>query len=248
MPKTITIERAEEHIFHLRIDDAANENRLSEELCSELMAGLSELAVEPELKVLILSGRKDVFCAGATLQALQQIARGDAAVKDLLLPGQILNFPAPIIAAVEGHAVGGGLVLALCCDLLVASESSRYGMNFTSLGFTPGMGATGLLPALVGHQFASEMFLTAKYYKGRELKNRGLFNYVVPAAEVWTVTLDLARRMAGKPKHVLEMVKNALALPRCLALQQAVSREHLMHEVCFSHPETAAIIAETYLR
>lgn len=138
-------------------------------------------------------------------------------------------------------------MLALCCDILVASESSRYGVNFTNMGFTPGMGTTSLLPALVGHHFASEMMLTGKLYKGRELKGRGLFNYVVPAEEVLDVSLDIARRIAEKPRHVIEMLKETLSLPRRQALQEAVSREHLMHKICFSRSDTAAHIESTYL-
>jgi len=109
------------------------------------------------------------------------------------------------------------------------------------------MGTTSLLPALVGYSFASEMILTAKFYKGRELRDRGLFNYVVSADEVLRVALELARRIAEKPRHVLELIKDTLVLPRRRALQEALSREHLMHKVCFSRPDTTLRIEETYL-
>ena len=78
-------------------------------------------------------------------------------------------------------------MLALCADITVASESGRYGVNFTDLEFTPGMGATALLPALAGHGFASEMMLTAKLYKGRELAGRGLSKESIVSAAMWTV-------------------------------------------------------------
>jgi polyketide biosynthesis enoyl-CoA hydratase PksI len=243
----IYVTPTEEGIYQLKIVAPENGNRLSQELCAEFLTALASLTGEPSLKVLILTGGKDVFCAGATLEMLKQISIGSADVKDLLLPEKILSFPAPVIGALEGHAVGGGLTLALCCDILVASESSRYGVNFTNMGFTPGMGTTSLLPVLAGHHFASEMILTGKLYKGRELRERGLFNYVVPREEVMEVALDIARRIAEKPRHVLEMLKNTLSLPRRQALQEAMFREHLMHKICFSRPDTAAHIEAAYL-
>ncbi|MDZ8064890.1 MAG: polyketide synthase [Nostoc sp. DedQUE08] len=243
----VLLANLEDGIFQLQIDDPENENRLSEELCDELMTTLTDLATEPSLKVLILSGRSDVFCAGASLDTIKQVVSGNADVKDLSLPNQLLSFPVPIIAALQGHAVGGGIALALYCDLAIASENSRYGVNFTDLGFTPGMGILSVLPAMVGHHFASEMLLTAKLYKGKELKERGLFNYIVPAEEVMTLALDMARRIAEKPRHVLEMVKDTLCLPRRQALQAALSREHLMHKICFGVPGTLAHIEAAYL-
>ncbi len=234
-------------ISRLGMDDPAEENRLSDRMCRELLAALDALSADPALKVVVLTGRSDVFCAGGTLEMLRQIASGEVAARDLLLPERLLAFPLPIVGALEGHAVGGGLTLALCCDVLVAAEEKRYGANFASMGFTPGMGTTALLPALVGHQLASEMMLTSAFYKGRELRGRSLFNHVVPGREVLDRAVDLARRMAEKPRYVLAGIKETLALPRRRTLADAMSREHLLHAMCFSQPETAAILEANYL-
>lgn len=248
MADPIVVSQIEEGIAQLTLDDPANENRLSEALCAGLMQALAELAQDRALRVLLLAGRPEVFCAGATLETLRAVATGQSLVRDLQLPERMLAFPVPIVGALQGHAVGGGLMLALCCDLLVAAEGARYGVNFTTLGFTPGMGTTGLIPALAGHFFASEMILTGKLYKGRELRQRGLFNDVLPAAQVYERALDLARQIAEKPRHVVELLKETLALPRRAALQQAMSREHLLHQICFARPDTLGQIDETYLR
>lgn len=245
----ILVTNVEEGIFQLQINDPENKNRLSKELLSEFLIALETLAAKPTLKVLILTGYEEIFCAGGSLEILQQISHGKTDVKKLFIPviNKILSFPVPLIGALQGHALGGGLMFALCCDMLVASESSRYGVNFTDLGFTPGMGATSLLPALVGSYFANEMLLTAKFYKGRELRDRGLFNYVVSSEEVMSVTLDIARRIAEKPKHVLEMLKDTISLPRHQALQEAAYREDLMHKICFSYSSATEYIEATYL-
>jgi len=246
VPHLVQVRRLGESVAVLETDDAENANRLSERLCEEFTGALAELAREPALRVLILAGTPKVFCAGATLESLRRIAAGEFDVKDLTIGRRILEFPVPVVGAIQGHAIGGGLLMAACCDITVASETSRYGVNFTELGFTPGMGATVLLPALVGPQFAAEMMMTAKFYKGRELKNRGLFTHIVPAADVMPLAEDIAGRIAAKPRYVLEMLKETLALPRRAGLEAAIARESQMHRICFSRPETAALIEDSY--
>lgn len=245
MPRVIAAPLAD-GIYEIALNDRANGNSLSDELCSDLVAVLDEVAANPALKVAVLTGGPDVFCSGASLDVLRRLTRGAAAVKDLALPAQLIGFPVPVVAALEGDAVGGGLMLAVCCDVLVAAESRRFGLNFTTLGFAPGMGATGLLPALAGHCTALEMLLTGKFYKGRELAHRGLFNAVVPQDRVREVALEFAARVAERPRYVIEMVKGALAQPRLRILQEALAREHLLQQLCFARPEVAAVIEETY--
>ncbi len=242
----ILVTHLEDGIYEVQLNDVANQNRLSDAFNDELLATLDDLAQRRDLKVVLLTGQAEVFCAGAPLELLHDLLVGKREAKDLELPDRVLSFPLPVVAALQGHAVGGGLTLALCCDLLVAAENSRYGMNFTDMGFTPGIGTTVLLPAMVGHHFAAEMMMTAKLYKGRELQGRGLFNYVVEAEAVEGVALDLARRMAEKPRYVLELLKESMARPRCQTLQAAIEREHMMHKFCFEQPETAALIRENY--
>lgn len=247
MSTLVTKTKIEEGVVRLHMNDPARQNRLSEELSAQLIAALHELANDPALHVLVLTGRSDVFCAGATREQLEGMTQGRMPAQALSLPERMLAFPFPIIGAMEGHAVGGGLSLALCCDMTIAAESSRYGANFTELGFTPGMGIVSLLPMLVGHAFASEMLLGARLYKGRELARRGLFSEVVPARDVLQVALDLAHGVAGKPRDVLAMVKESLAVPRRRALADGGVIEKLMHLVSFSSPESRALIESTYL-
>jgi polyketide biosynthesis enoyl-CoA hydratase PksI len=247
MYRVIRVDEIADGIVELTLDDAAHDNRLSDRLCDELLAALAQLAQQSQLKVLLLRGRPEVFCAGATMQALQRVLAGTLHVKDLLLSRPMLDFPVPIVGALEGHAVGGGLVLALCCDLVVAARGRRYSMNFAQMGFTPAMGATALLPAAAGTAFAAEATFTARYYRGGDLDGRGLFNAVVPAGEVYPTALRFARRIASKPRHVLELVKESLAQPRRQLLRGATTHEHLMHRICFGRPEVGQIVAETYL-
>jgi polyketide biosynthesis enoyl-CoA hydratase PksI len=247
MSLRVNITRVDEGVARLHMDDPGQQNRLTDGLVEELMACLRTLAADTSLRAVVLTGRKEVFCGGGTFEMLQKVSSGDMNAKDILLPARLIEFPVPIIAAVEGHAVGAGLAVALYCDIAVASANARYSANFTSMGFTPGLGVTSLLPALVGHGFASEMMMTAKFYKGSELRGRGLFTHVVPAAEVLALAVDIAQRIAERPRHVLTMLKAELAIPRRRALMEAMSREHVMHELCFSRPETKALIDAAYI-
>lgn len=247
MTSRVKVSAIEDGIFEVAVDDAEGNNHLNDGLALELAEAFEGLAREPTLKVALMSGRKDVFCAGSTLGFIKDLARESGRERYCYaVQEKMLALPAPIVGALEGHAVGGGFIVALCCDILIAAEERRYSANFTDLGFTPGAGATSLLPLMVGHHFASEMLLTAKYYKGKELKGRGLFNDVVPAREVVPAAMDLCRRMAAKPRHVIALLKETLAMPRRKALQEAMTREPLMHKLCFSHPESASRLDEAY--
>ena len=245
MPPVVRTTELEPGIAELTLDDPEHENRLSDQLCDKLLAALAALGADPALRVLILRGRPDVFCAGATMAALERVLSGALHVKDLLLSRPMLDFPVPIVGALEGHAVGGGLVLALCCDLVVAARERRYSTNFADLGFTPAMGTTTLLPAAVGIGLAAEMTLTARYYRGCDLD--GFFNSVVPADEVFDTALALAQRIAEKPRLALELSKESLGLPRRRQLAAAMSREHVMHQVCFAQPDVAELVTASYL-
>lgn len=247
MSEVVHIRDLGDHVACLTMDDPDTDNRLTDAMCQQLLAALATLAADESNHALVLAGRQDVFCAGAALELIERLAAGDGTAKDLALPQALLDFPVPIIAAAQGHAVGGGLTLAVCCDLVVGAEERRYGANFTSMGFTPGMGTTALLPHRVGHHFAGEMLFTAQHYKGRDLAGRGLFNHIVPAAEVMPMAIDIARRIADKPRHVLELLKAALVTPRREELEAAFEREQAMHRVCFGKPGVASAIKDGYL-
>jgi polyketide biosynthesis enoyl-CoA hydratase PksI len=236
---------ADQGVLVLRLDDPNNGNRIGREMLGELLDALATLADDSALKTLVLAGSELVFSGGATLQTLEDLVarRYRAEVK---LPRALLSFPVPIVACLEGDAVGGGLLLALYSDVVFAAEERRYGFNFTSLGITPGGGTTRLLPAIVGPFFAAEMLLTGKFYRGRELAGRGLFNEIRPAREVFARAMDTAIRIAERPRDVLAMTRRALFLPRIAAFEEASALEHVMHDLCFTNPRIMDLIRESH--
>jgi len=147
----------------------------------------------------------------------------------------------------EGHAIGGGLAVALCCDIVVAARESRYGAVFMSLGFTPGMGTTTLLRELVGPFVAGEMMFTGRRFRGSELAAKGThLNYILPRSEVLAKARDIAAQVAEKDGRSLLLLKNALSAEKKKLLIQARLQEDLMHRISFSFPETRRSIEEQY--
>lgn len=248
MPNVLEVTPTGSGIVQLAICDPQRENRLSHELVEQLMATLDELAADQSVKVLLVTGTRQVWCAGGTFRLLKEMASGEYDERRLLaLSDRLLGFPVPVVGALEGHAIGGGLALALCCDLTVAADNRRYAVNSASMGFTPAMGLSTLLPATVGHHFAAEMIFTGRYYRGRELAGRRLFNAIVPGDEVLAHATDLAEQIAEKPRYVLELLKETLALPKRQALAVAAAREPLMNRICFAQPGSEALLDQTYL-
>jgi len=231
----------------LKMDDAKARNVFSAQFITEFLDALDELERERRTKVLILCGLQDVFCGGAEKQALLDLCEGKAAVRDLVICERLLELPFPVIAAMEGHAIGGGLAVGFCCDIVIAARESRYGAVFMSLGFTPGMGCTVLLAELVGPFLANEMMFTGKRFRGSELEGRGThLNYVLPRTEVLAKARDIAEQIAEKDGRSISLLKHALSLKKKKLLIDARHQEDLMHRISFSFPETRRTIQELY--
>jgi polyketide biosynthesis enoyl-CoA hydratase PksI len=147
----------------------------------------------------------------------------------------------------EGHAMGGGLVLALCCDIVVASRESRYGAVFMNMGFTPGMGCTTLLQELVGPFIANEMMYTGKRFKGSELEKKSTnINYILPKADVMKKARDIALQISEKNVRSLQLLKYTMSAEKRKLLIQARLQEDMMHEISFKLPETKQKIKDLY--
>jgi polyketide biosynthesis enoyl-CoA hydratase PksI len=234
-------------ILHLQMADAPGRNALSASLVEELRAALARASQNPSARVCILGGLPDVFCAGGSKEMLLDLAQGQVAATDILLTRSILEVSIPTIAAMQGAAVGGGLILGLCCDLVVLSQESRYGCSFMNLGFTPGMGTTRLLQRSFGEHIAAEMMFSGQYFRGSHFQGQTGVNYIVGRDQVMTQASDLALRIADKPRAALELLKRSLSLGKRTAFEEARTMESMMHELSFRWPETKARIEQDYL-
>lgn len=231
----------------LKMNDAQGRNVFSHRFIQDLLQAMDDLERHGPPRALILCGLPDVFCGGAEKKALLDLCDGKAAVIDLVICERLLEAPYPVIAAMEGHAIGGGLAVAFCCDIVIAARESRYGAVFMNLGFTPGMGCTTLLADLVGPFLANEMMYTGRRFRGSELAGMGThINYVLPRAEVMAKARDLAEQIAEKDARSLALLKRTLSVRKKKLLAEARLQEDLMHRVSFSFPETRRTIEEQY--
>ncbi len=230
-------------IATLSMRDAAGKNALSVEMVGELEERCSAIARDERLKAVVFVGLDDYFSTGATRAVLRDLQSGRATPRDLLLPRALLDIPVPVVAAMAGHAIGGGLALGICADLTVASRESRYGATFMQFGFTPGLGLTALLEYTLGPALAHELLLTGQTFRGTHFEGRG-FNYVLPKSQVMPKAVDLATSLTEKPRTALVTLKTTLSATKRAMFEAARSRETLMHAITFASPETARLIDE----
>lgn len=247
MSETVTLELIEDGVVLLTLQDEAHQNAFTPPFVDLLVARIRELGEISAARVAILRGLPSVFCAGAHESLLEGLAQGEHAASDIVLSRELLDLPIPAIAAMEGHAVGGGLAFGLCCDVVLMARESRYGCTFMNMGFTPGMGTTRLLQDAVGHHVAAEMMFGGQLFKGSHFERRSAVNHVLPREQIYPRALSIARRFADKPRFALELLKRHLSLPRRRAFEEARTVETFMHQISFGQAETLERIRATYI-
>ncbi|MFI2710528.1 polyketide synthase [Micromonospora sp. NPDC018662] len=226
--------------------DRRGRNTFGPALCTGLVGAVTRAAADERTRVLLVQGLPELFCAGGSQRELVRFAQGDGSFDEDDFFRVFAHCPLPVVAAVQGHAIGGGLVLALYADVAVFSERSVYAANFMRYGFTPGMGATHLVPLRLGAELGAEMLYTARDYRGGELRDRRAPVRVVPHAQVPGVADEVARGMAAAPRASLELLKRELAAPLLAATDAAVAREAVMHRTSFRLPGVMERILSGY--
>ncbi len=194
----------EDTIAVVTIDRPEVRNAIDGPTARELAAAFRRFDVDDTLAVAILTGAQGAFCAGADLKAIAE-GRGNRATEDgdgPLGPTRML-LGKPIIAAVEGHAVAGGLELALWCDMRVAAEDAVFGVYCRRWGVPLVDGGTVRLPRLIGHSHAMDMILTGRGVSGEEARTMGLANRIVPQGQALEAAKELARQLAAFPQLCL---------------------------------------------
>lgn len=202
---TVTIARAE-HVAAVTFARPPA-NHVSIELLRELADALDLIDSDPTLRVVLLRSEGKVFCAGADLDPASETTPADSDFTSALYAQAIRLFETkkPIVAAVQGAAVGAGLGLALACDFRVAAPEARFCANFVQLGFHAGFGISATLPRVVGTQRAHLMLMTARRIGGEEAHDWGLADRIAPRDRLDEAALALAREVAtNAPLAVME--------------------------------------------
>jgi enoyl-CoA hydratase len=208
----VLVERArDEAVALVTLHRPERRNALSDALMSELAGRLETLDRDPAVRAIVLTGDERAFAAGADISEFTGLRSADVVRTRKFEPWErIWALQAPLIAAVRGLALGGGLELALSCDLLVVAEDARLGQPEIRLGLIPGAGGTQRLARALGKATAMEMVLLGREIDGRTAHARGLANRCVPAAGVVEAALDLADELAQQAPLATRLGKAAV--------------------------------------
>ncbi len=230
----------------LTFHDPERRNAMTRAMGEAFAECVARLATETSLRAAILTGAGRSFSAGGDLGMIQERADQGAArpgharrdIRDGMrafyqLFLSVRELPFPTIAALNGAAVGAGLCVALACDVRIAAEDAKLGLNFTRLGLHPGMGATWTLPRLVGPERAAELLYASRIVTGREAVEMGMVGRALPADEVLPAARALAADFAAAAPLAVRGVKRALARSAQATLEDQISFEASEQAICF---------------
>ncbi len=248
MTEVVHLRRRGTSVAVIEMADREGRNTFTRALVGGLGDALGRVAADPTIKVAVIHGFDTIFCAGGTLEELLTLAEHKVTFDAHDFYRALLDCPVPVVAAMQGHALGGGLVFGMYADLVVLAQESLYAANFMKYGITPGMGATLLLPLKLGMPLAQEMLFSARGYHGGVLRDRGIGFPVVPRAEVINTALRLADDLADKADIALRLLKRAMNRDLLRGLPAVIEEEKLMHEASFAQPDVAERIAGRFGR
>lgn len=217
MPDEAVLYRVEDTIGVITLNRPDNRNGMTPELLDAFAAAVARARKDPDLRCVIITGSGSCFCSGADFKsALQRSSDGRYA-----LPHErsfamyepflsVLDIEVPVIGALNGHTVGGGLGLALMCDIRIGNREAKYGGNFARLGLHSGLGITFLLPRLVGVSKAAELLFTGRVFLGDEALRIGLVSDAVEPDRVLPRAMEVAREIAANAPIAVRMMKRSM--------------------------------------
>lgn len=187
-------------------------NALNHQITSELSAALDAFEADPAIHVIVLTGNERAFAAGADIKEIQHMTSAEAYEQQLITATweRASRCRKPLIAAVAGHAVGGGCELALMCDIIIAADTARFALPETRIGVIPGAGGTQRLTRIVGKAVAMDMILSGRTIDAEEALARGLVSRVSPVATHLEDAMALARQIARSSRPILRLAKEAV--------------------------------------
>jgi enoyl-CoA hydratase len=210
-------------------------NALSYGLVKDLSLAMQELDHDEEVRVIIVTGGEKVFAAGADIKEMAERGPFDALIQERLAYRDKINqISKPVIAAVNGFALGGGCELAMSCDIIVAAESARFGQPEVNLGIIPGSGGTQRLTHVLGKHRAMELVLTGEMLNAADAERLGLVNRVVPGELCLEEAKNIAKKIAAKPQLAIKAAKEAVLKAANSALDEGLEFERKSFYLLFA--------------
>jgi enoyl-CoA hydratase/carnithine racemase len=245
-----------DHVVTLTMNEPARRNPLTGNTAvPEFLAAIDRIQQDRQVRAVILTGEGPAFSSGGDVKAMQLQASGDRDAMDVRqdyrggiqkLPLALFNMEVPVIAAVNGPAIGAGLDLACMCDIRIASDKATFAESFVKLGIIPGDGGAWLLPRIVGLSRAAEMSFTGMTLDAATALQWDLVSRVVPHADLVAAAQEVALRIAANPPHAVRLTKRLLreALHTRLdtLLELSAVFQTLSHQSADHHEAVAAFI------
>ncbi len=205
------------HVGVITLNRPDNRNSMTAELLEAFGLATAAAKADHDARCVVITGRGGCFSAGADLRAqIQSASEGKPRMPHERSFGMytafmtVLDIEVPVVAAMNGHGVGGGFGLSLLCDVRIANEGSKYGANFARLGLHPGLGISYTLPRLIGVSGAAELLFTGRLVRGSEAAAMGIVSRALPRDEVLPAALALAEEIAAAAPAAVRMTKRSL--------------------------------------
>ena len=231
----------------IKMQDRSNRNMFTEELVKGLIYYFKQINESKTIKTVIVTGYDEIFAMGGTKQTLENIANKKECCSDATFGYEcMLNCKVPVIAAMSGHAFGGGLTFGLFADIVIASYDASYSVNFMQYGFTPGVGTTYILKDKLGSQLANEMMFSASLYSGQDLKDRGASILFENSQDVMKKAMQVAKSLVDKPLESLSVLKEELSSRVLKELPAIIESEKAMQEKTFSQLSAMNLIQKNF--
>jgi enoyl-CoA hydratase/carnithine racemase len=243
--ETLTVE-VDEGIATLYLDRPEKLNAMNDTMFNELGVAADYIRDDPETRVAIMTGRGRAFSAGIDLSSAEMLASADPTAFRVIVRNIQRNFRAfeliekPVIAMVNGHALGAGTEIALACDMILASTEATFGLLEVNIGLVTDLGASQRLPRFVGIHRAKELILTGKRISAAEADRIGLVNAVYPPEQLVAETLALANHLKGLPALPVGLCKIAIDRSRGSSIEAGLEYEAQSQSICVSHLQELA--------
>ena len=247
MSSVLRLER-QDAVAVITLDNPSKRNAMTPELTAEFPRAIEAVRADDAIRALVLANTGSAFCAGGDLDMIAEQLdwapeRNRRFMNDFYRAYlSVLKVDVPVIAAMNGHAIGAGMSMALGCDLRLAAETARFGFTYLNLGLHPGMGTTHLLPLVAGHAVAADLMLSGRLVDAGEALRLGLVNSVLPGDQVLEAALAAARDMAAKSPSAVRMAKRAIVQPKLEGLEAALDYEAMAQMDSFASAEMRAAI------
>jgi enoyl-CoA hydratase/carnithine racemase len=244
-PKSFLFEKTKHGVAQITLNRPERLNALTFEVYRELTDLFASLANEADVRVVVISGAGRAFCSGGDVHDIigELFSRDMEGLLEFTrmtceLVRNIRALPQPVIASLNGTTAGAGACIALASDIRIASEDAKIAFLFVKVGLSGAdMGAAYLLPRVVGLARAAELLYTGDFISAAEAERIGLYNRVVPAAELAQTTNDLAERLARGPAFALAKTKEMLNREMHMNLDAALESEAQAQAICMQHPD-----------